>query len=95
MKSSKLAEQLSKELQSVRAIARTPEIHLVFRDETILSFQAVDGDPRPRGTGGVESSARRFYDSVKQYTFTPKGVEFEFSDGSRWALDLSGATRSK
>lgn len=87
-----LAFEFQTHLATTRAIAGTSEMHLIFDDQSVFSFQVIAGNPQPRGKGGDGSWARKFYDSVKGFDLTPKGIEFLFTDGSRWALDLGGTT---
>ena len=87
-----LAQQLLAEVMEMRGIQGSSETQLSFSDGSVLSFHAIAGDPRPKGIGGAESWARKFYDSVKGFELTSKGVEFIFKDDSRANLDFGGAT---
>jgi len=87
-----LAKQFQSELTEIKAIQGTSETHLHFLDGSVLSFHAVAGSPQPRGMGGIDSFARKVFDSVTNFNLTPKGVEFVFKDESRVSLDLGGAT---
>lgn len=87
-----LARQFQLCLTEIKAVQGTSETHLHFSDGSVLSFQAVAGDPRPRGMGGIDSFARKVFDGVTNFNLTPKGVEFVFKDESRVSLDLGGAT---
>ncbi len=87
-----MAKQFLAEVTEMRGVKGTSEVHLLFTDGSVLSFHAVAGDPRPRGTGGIVSWAKKFYDSVTGFDLSPKGVEFIFKDDSLVSLDLGGAT---
>jgi hypothetical protein len=81
-------------IANLQAIGGTSEVHIHFKDNTVLSFQASADGPRMRGTGGPEGWAKKFYENVQEFKFLPTGVAFVFKDTSEINFDLKGVKSS-
>jgi hypothetical protein len=90
-----LANEFRTHIEIMRAIAESAEMHLVFNDKSVLSFQATCDGPRMRGKGGPDSWAKKFHDSVREYKFLPSSVVFVFTDETELQLGFGDAAKTR
>jgi hypothetical protein len=77
-----MATKFQSSVARTEAVGGTPEVKIMFTDDSGFSFQAVNGDPKPAVSGAGDSLAQEFAAGISKYTFLAAGVQMAFSDGS-------------
>jgi inosine/xanthosine triphosphate pyrophosphatase family protein len=77
-----MATKFQSSIAKTEAIGGTPEVKIMFTDDSGFSFQAVNGDPKPAVNGAAGSLAHEFAADINKYTFLAAGVQMAFNDGS-------------
>jgi hypothetical protein len=78
-----MATKFQSSIAKTESVGGTPEVKIMFTDESGFSFQAVAGDPKPTVISQVgDSLAQEFAACVNKYVFLAAGVQLAFSDGS-------------
>jgi hypothetical protein len=77
-----MATRFQSSIAKTEAVGGTPEVKIIFTDESGFSFQVAGGDPKPQVNGAGGSLAQEFAAGVNKYTFLAAGVQLAFNDGS-------------